>query len=68
MPGVPNQGPHPCAGLSTPRATWPGTMLEWRAMSLPPPGQPTIKVENPSDGGFWYWLGKFYAFGAVCTR
>ncbi len=36
-------------------------------MSLAPPGTPTIKVENPSDGGFWYWLGKFYAFGAICV-
>src|SRR6266700_2980489 len=33
----------------------------------PPPGTPRIEVENPSDGGFWYWLGKFYAFGAICV-
>jgi penicillin-binding protein 1A len=33
----------------------------------PPTGPPLIEVENPSDGGFWYWLGKFYAFGAICV-
>ncbi len=22
-------------------------------------------VTNPSDGGFWYWLAKFYAFGLL---
>jgi hypothetical protein len=21
---------------------------------------------NPSDGGFWFWLLRFYAFGALC--
>ncbi len=21
---------------------------------------------NPSDGGFWFWLFKFYAFAAMC--
>ena len=36
-------------------------------MSPPSPGQLLIKVVNPSDGGFWYWLGKFYAFGALCV-
>jgi penicillin-binding protein 1A len=25
-----------------------------------------VAVSNPSDGGFWFWLLKFYAFGAVC--
>jgi penicillin-binding protein 1A len=24
-----------------------------------------VEIENPSDGGFLYWLGKFYLFGAV---
>jgi penicillin-binding protein 1A len=23
-------------------------------------------VVNPSDGGFWFWLFKFYAFAAIC--
>ena len=36
-------------------------------MSPPPPGSYRISVVNPSDGGFWYWLGKFYAFGALCV-
>ena len=27
--------------------------------------QPVV-VENPSDGGFFYWLAKFYAFGLAC--
>src|ERR1700712_4056103 len=34
-------------------------------MAPPPPGLLRIQVENPSDGGFWYWLGRFYAFGAT---
>ncbi|HEX7599336.1 MAG TPA: transglycosylase domain-containing protein [Polyangia bacterium] len=25
-----------------------------------------VEVSNPSDGGFWYWLFKFYAFAACC--
>ncbi len=32
----------------------------------PPPGEPaalTIEITNPSDGGFFYWLLRFYAFG-----
>lgn len=26
-----------------------------------------VEVTNPSDGGFWYWLAKFYAFGLCCA-
>jgi len=51
-------------------------MLESHRMSLPPDGpagpgnspadgRGRVEVENPSDGGFVYWLLKFYAFGAV---
>ena len=36
-------------------------------MAPPPPGLLRIQVENPSDGGFWYWLARFYAFGATCV-
>jgi penicillin-binding protein 1A len=36
-------------------------------MASPPPELFRIQVENPSDGGFWYWLGKFYGFGATCV-
>ena len=25
-----------------------------------------VEVTNPSDGGFWFWLFKFYAFAALC--
>ena len=25
-----------------------------------------VEVSNPSDGGFWHWLLKFYAFAACC--
>lgn len=25
-----------------------------------------VEVRNPSDGGFWFWLLKFYAFGLCC--
>src|SRR6266478_5038871 len=27
-----------------------------------PSGPPRIEVENPSDGGFFHWLFKLYAF------
>jgi penicillin-binding protein 1A len=37
----------------------------------PPPGGPDapalIEVTNPSDGGFLYWLLKFYAFAILCV-
>jgi penicillin-binding protein 1A len=36
-------------------------------MSSATHGPLKIEVENPSDGGFFYWLLKFYAFGAVCA-
>ncbi len=35
----------------------------------PPPGGPeavSVEVANPSDGGFFYWLLRFYAFGLCC--
>jgi penicillin-binding protein 1A len=25
-----------------------------------------VEVTNPSDGGFWHWLFKFYAYAAFC--
>jgi penicillin-binding protein 1A len=25
-----------------------------------------VEIANPSDGGFWFWLFKFYAFAALC--
>ena len=25
-----------------------------------------VEVSNPSDGGFWHWLFKFFAFAACC--
>jgi penicillin-binding protein 1A len=35
----------------------------WRARS---PEGARVEIVNPSDGGFWFWLLKFYAFGALC--
>jgi penicillin-binding protein 1A len=35
----------------------------WRR-STPEPAR--VEITNPSDGGFWFWLLKFYAFGALC--
>jgi len=35
----------------------------WRR---PSPEAALVEVTNPSDGGFWFWLFKFYAFGALC--
>ncbi len=31
-----------------------------------PPEPSAVEVTNPSDGGFWFWLLKFYAFAALC--
>jgi len=31
-----------------------------------PPGAARVEVSNPSDGGFWFWLFKLYAFAAMC--
>ena len=36
----------------------------------PPPGGTearSVEVTNPSDGGFFYWLLRFYAFGLCCV-
>src|SRR5215831_18684548 len=30
------------------------------------PGERSVEVVNPSDGGFFYWLLRFYAFGICC--
>ncbi|MBN2576641.1 MAG: PBP1A family penicillin-binding protein [Deltaproteobacteria bacterium] len=35
----------------------------WRRSSSEPA---RVEVTNPCDGGFWFWLFKFYAFGALC--
>jgi penicillin-binding protein 1A len=37
--------------------------------SGPPAGLTTLRVEvaNPSDGGFFFWLLKLYAFGLCCS-
>ena len=35
----------------------------WRRSS-PEPSR--VEVVNPSDGGFWFWLLKFYAFAVLC--
>ena len=41
------------------------TGVWWRR---PEPQVPFNRVEvvNPSDGGFFHWLIKFYVFGALC--
>lgn len=36
--------------------------MRWRLL----PGSARVEVINPSDGGFWFWLLKFYAFAALC--
>ena len=36
--------------------------MPWR--TSPEPGR--VEISNPSDGGFWFWLFKFYAFAALC--
>jgi penicillin-binding protein 1A len=33
----------------------------WRSSSSPAADR--VEVTNPSDGGFWFWLLKFYGFG-----
>jgi penicillin-binding protein 1A len=37
--------------------------VRWRRLS---PETARVEVINPSDGGFWFWLFKFYAFAALC--
>jgi penicillin-binding protein 1A len=37
--------------------------VRWRRLS---PEAGRVEVINPSDGGFWFWLFKFYAFAALC--
>jgi penicillin-binding protein 1A len=37
--------------------------VRWRRLS---PEAVRVEVLNPSDGGFWFWLIKFYAFAALC--
>ena len=37
--------------------------MRWRLNS---PGAARVEIINPSDGGFWFWLFKFYAFAAMC--
>ena len=32
------------------------------------PGERAVEVVNPSDGGFFYWLLRFYAFGLLLRR
>jgi penicillin-binding protein 1A len=38
----------------------------WRART-PSPEYDRVEVGNPSDGGFWYWLFKFYLYGLCCA-
>ena len=38
----------------------------WRRPEFQIPFQ-RIQVDNPSDGGFWHWLLKFYGFGLLCV-
>jgi penicillin-binding protein 1A len=35
----------------------------WRR---PSPEAAHVEIINPSDGGFWFWLFKFYAYAAMC--
>lgn len=37
--------------------------MRWRRLS---PEAARVEVLNPSDGGFWFWLFKFYAFASLC--
>jgi penicillin-binding protein 1A len=37
--------------------------VPWRSN---PPEAAGVEITNPSDGGFWFWLFKFYAFAALC--
>ena len=38
--------------------------MRWRTDS---PEAAGVEITNPSDGGFWFWLIKFYAFAAMCV-
>ena len=38
--------------------------MRWRSNS---PEAAGVEITNLSDGGFWFWLIKFYAFAAMCV-
>src|SRR4051794_38150807 len=44
----------------------PALAAPWHEPSQPRPGG-TVEVTNRSDGGFFYWLLRFYAFGVLCA-
>ena len=44
----------------------PELVAPWREPA-PPTATSQIEVSNRSDGGFFYWLLRFYAFGLLCA-
>lgn len=40
------------------------SLRHWRRPQTP--AADGVEITNPSDGGFWFWLFKFYAFAGLC--
>jgi penicillin-binding protein 1A len=55
-PDLEDEYPHP-----------PELVAPWREPAPPESQAGGVEVTNRSDGGFFYWLFRFYAFGVVCA-
>ena len=59
--------PAPPAGAAPPEYPPPPEMIApWNDPAQPAP-ETGIEIANRSDGGFFYWLLRFYAFGVLCA-
>ena len=68
-PPLPPDARRPPAPPPPPAAPPPGPARDAAAAGAAPDGGDAFSVEvtNPSDGGFFYWLLRFYAFGLCCV-
>jgi len=55
--------PSPAAASESEFSPPPELVAPWKA----PPREGHVEVTNRSDGGFFYWLLRFYAFGFFCA-
>lgn len=61
-------GPQPTVGLRDGDILEGHSVLGDQSSALPgPSGGPSIEVANVSDGGFLYWLLRFYLFGLIAA-
>src|SRR5262245_172656 len=70
-PAPPRLPPRPTPPPSPPEPEYPPLpelVAPWKEAPRKEPRQATnVEVSNRSDGGFFYWLLRFYAFGLLCT-